>query len=300
MMVRTPRRSGFTLLEVLLASAIAMLLLAALYVAFDITLKQADAGREAVARGNLSRNITNRMEMDISSCIVPMPPKSGGGIPQDTSSGTTTSNSTASTASSADVAVGVAAGTTDLSQSEGTAAADVSFQGGLYGTDSQLTLFISRVPLCLVNPETANPQTGSLPDPRSDLRRITYYLGSNGTGLCRQERPWVTADGVRNSTDPDSGDDGVDLIAQEVTAITFSYFDGTNWQTSWTGSDTTTDGTTVKGPPRAVKVTMTIQPPGDSDPKTVTHIILVRAAFGLAQPPVADDSTADPSTTTGM
>jgi prepilin-type N-terminal cleavage/methylation domain-containing protein len=298
MMLRTPRRSGFTLLEVLLASAIAMLLLAALYVAFDVSLKQADAGREAVANGNLAQKITNRMEMDVASCIAPMPPKSGGGIPQDTSSDT--SNSTASTTSSADVAAGVAAGTTDLSQSEGTAAADVWFQGGLYGTDTQLTLFISRVPLCLVNPETANPQSGNIPDPRSDLRRITYYLGGNGQGLCRQERPWVTADGVRNSTDPESGDEAVDLIAQEVTAITFAYFDGTNWQSSWTGSDTTTDGTTVKGPPRAVKVTLTIQLPGDSQPKTVSHVILVRAAFGLAQPPVADDSTTDPSTTTGM
>src|SRR5207249_7423270 len=45
---RRNRRRGFTLLEVLLAAAIGVLLLAALYIAMEVQLNHARAGREAV------------------------------------------------------------------------------------------------------------------------------------------------------------------------------------------------------------------------------------------------------------
>lgn len=289
-LTRRTNRSGFTLLEVLLASAIAILLLAALYVAFDVVLRQADGGREAVARGDLTRAVVNRMTIDLSCCIGPMPPKSGGGIPDD--SAPTTGN----TASSEATAVGTATGTTDLAASETVTAADLPFQGGLFGSEKQVTLFVSRVPPALAHPETADAALVGTIDTRPDLRRVTYYMSAKG--LCRQERPWVTADGIRNSADPDRADEDGDLISEEVTDVTFSYFGSSGWQSTWTGSDTASDGGSVAGPPRAIMITMVVKTAGSSESKTISHVIAVRAAIGLATPPETEAETTETTTTT--
>jgi prepilin-type N-terminal cleavage/methylation domain-containing protein len=292
MIARRPAaRPGFTLLEVLLASAIGVLLLGGLYVAFDLTLRQTDAGREAVERGDLSRAIVNRMAMDLSASLGPLQPKSGGGITQQagttTSSGTTSSSSSTSGGSSSEDTTG----STETTEEE--AAADVPFQGGVFGTETQLTLYISRVPPALTTVESADGS--GLADARPDLRRVTYYLGAGG-GLCRQEKPWVTADGVRNSVDPDTADEPFDLLSDEVTDVAFEYFDGSGWAGQWSGSDTAADGKTPLGPPRAIRVTLTIQP-GGGPAKVVRHVFPVRAAVGLYQPPTAE--TTDAASTTG-
>ena len=53
--LRIPSRPGYTLLEVLLASAIGVLLMGALYVAMDVQLRHAQAGRELIEQGTLVR-----------------------------------------------------------------------------------------------------------------------------------------------------------------------------------------------------------------------------------------------------
>lgn len=290
MIVSEPRRGGFTLLEVLLASAIGILLLAALYMAFDVALKQADAGRDVVARGDLSRDIVNRMTIDLSCCIGAMPPKSGGGIPEEADPSSTPSTSSASSeSSSAETAAGVAAGTKDLALSETVIAADLVFQGGLFGQEKQVTLFVSRVPPALSQPETADPLMTGMIDMRPDLCRVTYYMGRNG--LCRQVKAWVTAEDDGNT------DEVADLIAEEVTDVTFSYFGSSGWQNTWTGSDAASDGASVLGPPRAIMITMTIRLAGSTETKTFSHVIPVRAAIGLQQPPTTEEEIPDTATT---
>jgi len=290
MIVRHTTRRGYTLLEVLLASAISIMLLGALYVAFDLTLRQTDAGREAVAKGDLSRAIVNRMTIDFTGCIGPMQVKSGGGVPATTTAAATPTTPSATVAADA-IAV---ADTSALTLPEGTAAADVPFQGGLVGNDKQITLFVSRVPTALVNPELAMAVAASAKTLPPDLRRVTYYLGSSG-GLCRQEKPYVTADGVRNSIDPDRSQEADDLISDEVLDMTVEYFDGSAWQTEWTGSDLTDDEQSVKGPPRAIRMTLVIQVLGATQSKTIQHVFPVRAAVGLYTPPAPEE---DPATTT--
>ncbi|MEO2090830.1 MAG: hypothetical protein ABGY75_15215 [Gemmataceae bacterium] len=118
-----------------------------------------------------------------------------------------------------------------------------------------------------------------------DLMRVTYYLHSSGKGLCRQERPWVTADGVWNSTDPDRGTEEDDLIAPEVANVTFEFASGSGYVSDWDGSQAGTDGSTNQGPPRAVKMTLTFEYPperagGDPIRKTVVHVFPVRASVG--------------------
>lgn len=297
-------RAGFTLLEVLLASAIAVLLLGALYVAFDLTLRQTDAGRDAVAQGDLGRAIVNRMTIDLSGCLGQLQPNSGGA--SSGASGGTGSSAAAGSASSTTPSAGTAAAATPTTTTTGSSSStsmsstgsltpDTPAQAGVYGSSQQLTLYISRVPPGQMTTETIAAGTDQQP---ADQLRVTYYLSSGGRGLCRQVRPWVTADGVRNATDPDPGTEDADLLAEEVQDVQFEYFDGASWQTEWDGSQTQSDGATLVGPPRAIRMTLTLQPPAGGTAKQIQHVFALRASVGVPyQPGVAGSGTT--TTTTG-
>jgi prepilin-type N-terminal cleavage/methylation domain-containing protein len=303
-------RAGYTLLEVLLASVLAVILLAALYATLDVTLLQMDIGRELVAGNNLNRAVVNRMGADLSGVLGPLPPKSGGGTSSTSPSTSTPSATTPESGGSSAPTTGTGTGTSTTDPTSGIEgdttspdaqavfAADVPVQAGLIGTEQQFTVFMSRVPESLVNPEVAVDPTLILP---GDQRRITYYLASDGSGLCRQVRPWVTADGVRNSTDPDYSTEAIDLIAPEVKDVTFEYLDATTGEylTSWDGSTPGADGVTPTGPPRAIRVTFVLESPGGgTTPKQIQHVFPVRAAVGTYVPPTEGTETTDPAATT--
>jgi hypothetical protein len=162
-------------------------------------------------------------------------------------------------------------------------------------------VYVSRVPNILA-------QTGALlqtPDPStqisSDLVRITYWLGQNG-GLCRQERPWVLADTIRDISTPDTSDEEGDTLVAGISDLTFEYFDGTSWDTTWDGSIIGSDGVTPQGPPRAVRVTLFFkgsptQTGGTTTQKQVSQIIPIRAAPGLYIPTLITPDS-DPGTIT--
>ncbi|HYH64821.1 MAG TPA: type II secretion system protein GspJ [Urbifossiella sp.] len=270
------RRRGFTLLEVMLASLIAIFLLAALYFAMDVTLRRTTESREALEVDNLSRAAFNRINLDLASALGPLPPKSGG-------------NSAAGAPPTPAPADDGAAEATVAAPK----AADISFQAGVVGTDKSLTIFASGLPNALAyTGELANPTTAQAP---SDLRRITYWLRTGG-GLCRQERPWVTADGVRNSADPDLSDEDGDTLVEEVTDVTFEYWDGTGWTTSWDGSSPAADGVTPTGPPRAIRVTLVFEVPSNrpNQPpvkQTAVQVIRVPSAPGPVTPTMVEPST---------
>jgi len=307
-MMKRKIRPGYTLLEILVATVISLLLMSALYVAFDVTLSQTDIGRGVVAESDFGRAVFNRMNLDLTLPVGPLPPKSGGGIddeadtttmPSTTSStsGTTTGSTTTGTTSSTDTAT-----TTDTASADAqsTVAASIPLQAGVVGTSNQLTMFVSKLPGWLTDRsgvDTGDQQTVS------DLRRITYYIHSSGKGLCRQEREWVTADGVQNSSEPDRSTEADDLIAPEVSTMNLEYADGTGWASTWDGSYPSTDGTSTLGPPRAIRVTLTLDLPdntGKTVQKQIQQVFAVRAAVGLAPPPEPATPAAPAATTGGM
>src|SRR3954451_11710073 len=65
MTVRRRKSSAYTLLEILLALAIAVVLLTAVYGAIGYQLRQAQAGRDAVGEAAVSRSILARVEGDV-------------------------------------------------------------------------------------------------------------------------------------------------------------------------------------------------------------------------------------------
>ena len=312
--------AGFTILELLLAILIAALLLAALYAMMNVTMQQTQSSRNAVEAEDLSRGIFNKMSIDLSGTLSPLPPKSGGNSAGSggTSVGTDTTTTTTDPTSTTTPAAGTsttpattaagstttttAAGTTDdttagVTDNATAVAADYSFQAGIIGVPDQkkLVIYAGRVPEAVGRYGESGEQV------RSDQRQIVYQL-VDGRGLYRQERPWVTADGVRDSHDLDLDSPDAVLLAEEATDFVVEYTDGSSWLTEWDGTTTTGgDGASRLGPPRAIRVTIVLKiPTGKSEftEKSVTQVIAVRSAPGTYTPPLVE-ATTDGSTTAG-
>jgi prepilin-type N-terminal cleavage/methylation domain-containing protein len=249
------RRSGFTLLEVMLASAIAVLMMAALYVAIQVQIREMDEGRSRVDRTALARAIFNRVSQDLAPSLSPIAP-------------TPTSNSSSSNSS------GTGTATTEPNSMTTTTTSPFVFQIGVRGDGSQVSIYLTRLNRSLVAPaDAANAPVGC------DIRRITYYWAS-GRGLMRQEIRAVTMDDVE--IEPTAEDENSLLLASEIEEFTVSYFDGTSYVDSWDGSQPGPDGTTPMGPPRAIKITLSIRLVNEEEPKTFSHVIAIPAAPGAA------------------
>ena len=322
------RRAGFTLLELLLATLIAAMLLGALYMALSITLQQTSSSRDAVETETVSRGVFNKLSLDLSGALGPLPPKSGGnaagsggGIaaPSSTPSApaSPTPSAPAAPTAGSSPATGAAPspapttsdpnapdpnapGATDNATA---AAADYTFQAGVIGEEKKLVMYVGKVPEAFGHFGSGGSQE------RSDLRQVIYWF-EPGVGLCRQERPWITADGVRNSIEPDRDAVNTSVLAEEVVDVFFEYFDGTGSSSgTWDGSAAGPDGVTPLGPPRAIRVTLVLAiSVGKGEPiqKQASQVIAVRAAPGPYTPPLleapidaASDQTpsSDPSNT---
>jgi prepilin-type N-terminal cleavage/methylation domain-containing protein len=113
------------------------------------------------------------------------------------------------------------------------------FNTGVRGEADLLILSGGRVPreMLLGNPEGAV----------CDLRRISYWMVP-GKGLARQEVLRVTGEEM-DTEPPDVGNAESYVVAPEVKAITFQYWDPTSeWLAGWDGSEI--------GPPAAIEITI--------------------------------------------
>lgn len=319
MTLRSPsaaRRRGFTLIEVMLASVLAAFVLAAVYMMMNVTITQTQVSRDAVEVEDLSRGVFNKIAIDLGGTLAPLPPKSGGNnaasgggsaasssttgtgtgatTPAATTPATTTptSDSGSTGATAAAPASGAATGTTstppDASATDTSTAvsADNAFQAGVIGDEKKLIIYSGRVPEAL-------GRYGESGQVRADQRQVIYWLGQ-GSGLYRRERPWVTSDDVRTAADADETATDAALLAEEVTDVQFEYSDGTTWASTWDGTAPGPDGATPLGPPRAVRVTLSLQIPvsrGKPLTKQVSHVIAIRSAPGTYTPPLLEAPT---------
>jgi prepilin-type N-terminal cleavage/methylation domain-containing protein len=290
MKLSTSRRGGFTLLEVLLASALAVILMAALYVALDVQLRLAEAGRESIEEARVTRAIVQRFENDLTSVVGPVAPPAGKA--QGQSSSTTGSAPSGGTGAGTGATTGAAA-STDMSGttavSDATQTTTIPFQAGVIGESDgdnrpRLVMFVTKV-AGLGDPALESPD---VPNP-ADVRRVVYWM--TDWGLARQELPWVTAEQLQNSTDPlieDGKEERDYVISEEVTKLTIEYWDGSAWQETWDGRTLNSDGVTLLGPPMAIRVRFTLNVPGPNPGEMVEkefwHTINIRSAPGPAVP----------------
>ncbi len=269
---RRQSRRGYTLLEIILALAIAALLLAGLYFALYMQTNNTYSGRRLVERTGLSRAIISRIQNDILASLGPVDtqlnsnPYANTTTPSSMSGTGSTGSSSSSSGNS-----GGSGGSGSSSQNAGQ-----MFNLGLQGTSTQLSIYASRVPreaLQALNPNNAAASgsnnsgsgNGAPAQPNqgvSDLRRITYWLSSSSPGgLARQELLDVTSPSDIANLPPGISNESSYIIHPEVVSVQFQYYDGTNWQDSWDGTQVGSDGKTPQGPPVAVAITLTISLP---------------------------------------
>jgi hypothetical protein len=161
-----------------------------------------------------------------------------------------------------------------------------TFNYGVQGATDSLTIIVSRVPKVTLGSDGSAGTTGS------DLLKITYYIDGDN-GLTRQWTTAVSGDDPAAGSDPSSG--GSAVLAGEVTGVQFEYFDGSAWSDEWDGTTLNPDGINPKGPPRAIKVTLTIRDPAAPEgTRTYSHVIALPATNGT--PP--DNSGTSTTTTT--
>lgn len=313
----TRRRAGYTLLEVMLASAIALFVLIALYMFMEVSLRQASEGREVVERATLARGIINRIHNDLTPSITAPAAKPKSRSTSGSNQGTQSSNQSTNTGMGTTTAPGTATGTTSETGTETeteTIAEPISLQAGVIGTADYVTIYTTRVP----DPNYAGTANGGeetdAPVP-SDIRRIVYWIGESG-GLCRQEIPWVTGENVYNVEGPVIEADKSErdyVIAPEVIALSFEYYDINSttddggWVTEWDGRTPGPDELTPMGPPTAIRVSFTIKfknARGEDSTKDYRHVIPILTASGpssteeLQSPDASDTTTGTTSGTT--
>jgi hypothetical protein len=257
-----------------LALTIGILLMSALYVAVDIQLRHAQAGREIVERSTLVRSLMTRIAADISKSVGVNTPvlqtqssmngQAGGMAGSNGSSGSTTGTNSSSTSGSSSSS-GSAATTAPSAN-----AAIINL--GIQGDSAHLVISGSVVPreFVLGGPAASN---NAVSLPLSDLRWICYWVVGSG-GLARQETSTVTGQDPSTIIPSDSDAAGL-IIAEEVKSVQFSYFDGSNWQDSWTGTTPGPDGSTPMGPPVAVAIVIGMAQPGSSDLKYYRRVVAV-------------------------
>jgi prepilin-type N-terminal cleavage/methylation domain-containing protein len=233
------RRGGFTLLEVLLSSAIGVMLLGGLYVAVDVQLRQMHLGRRSGEQATLASRLLAKIAQELSGQLSPV---------------LSTSITNAGSGSSSSGAAGAATGT---------ATNAVTFNNGILGDQQTLIITTSRVPQETLKPEVLNQ--GIQIVGTSDVRRVMYWMAQGEAGLARFELKTVTDPNqlAYFALPPAVPDEPLYIVAPEVKTIQFKYFDGTTWLDTWDGSTASqlanSDGVTAQGPPLAIAVVIGIQ-----------------------------------------
>jgi len=280
----SPRR-GFTLLELVLSITIGMLILVGLYFALDVHLNATSAGRTQVQQSAVARNVLRQFTIDITHNVAsldqPLP------TPKTTTT-TATTGSTTTGSTTTDPTTGAATDTTTTVLSS-----RYPFNLGVQGSSDTLTLYISKVPLSIKQAGNNNlPGTDDVASD-SDLRRVTYWM--TAAGLARQEVIAVTSDDELGNLPPGIPDEEKFVIAGEIVAVQFQYFDGTTWQDSWDGSVLAADGVSVTGPPFAIAMTLTIgrvdgtaTESDDPESRTYRHVVQIPTATQRALPPTGN------------
>ncbi len=158
-------------------------------------------------------------------------------------------------------------------------AAPASLPPGIYGSSTSIEIDLSRLPRPdEYYPKFGNTSMGTLGDMPSDVKTVGYYVQAprndgvqDSLGQLSQQAASLNSNAVspingglvRRSVDRavtqyayEVGQSDQllrtgDLIAPEVLAVEFQYFDGAAWQIQWDGS--------TQGLPQVVKITIAMQ-----------------------------------------
>ncbi len=260
--VGLPRRrpGGFTLLEVLLALALLAILLGSVLSAVRWYGELATLGRDQVQRLRVLAALERRLRQDLQSALLSEPDSGNPGpsAPQ-------------------------AAGEEAPSAQEQSTLATITGQEAIWGLvgDATSCVLVVRRPVqeLLLTADTASEETAPL---LGDLRLVGYLVaGTQGdelgalvaqqtaqsqgatqpvAGFARWELPWAQGLQMLRQQDLASVAASAQMLAPEVTAAAFRYFDGSQWLESW-------DSSSQGALPLAVEVTLWLAPAAGEEPQ---------------------------------
>jgi len=261
------KSAAFTLLEVLLALSLSILLLTAVSMAINIHLRVVDAGRRDVEQAQLARAILHRIADDLRSAVRYSPqdyesmmPSAGATEGADTSSGSDADST------SGDTTTDEESSTTDADA--GAATAVPAMTPGLYGTQYEVEVDISRLPRIDQYQQLLNAGEGAVTEMVSDVKTVAYFVigagesnvGSLGVlsttaegGLVRREMDRAVTRYAAEQGTLNLADQPGELLAPEVALLEFRYYDGTQWVSEW-------DSASLGGLPLAVEVAIALVP----------------------------------------
>ncbi|GAA4437688.1 prepilin-type N-terminal cleavage/methylation domain-containing protein [Bremerella cremea] len=266
------RHSGFTLLEVILASALSVLVMMALGGAIQFYLFQVTASQASIEQAQLARAIMRRMESDLRSAVWKNEIDFSSVESLATDSLASGSSDLTDLAASAGIDASTATDALAASNTTNLAGSSViPTTIGLYGNAMELQVDISRIPrIDEYDPQYTSFRDRSIADIPSDIKTVTYFLMQPGVstlghgtigdasiteaqfGLVRRELDRAVTQYAMNNGDTRNLDATAEILAPEVSLLQFRYYDGYDWLEEW-------DSETMGCLPMAVDVVIAIR-----------------------------------------
>lgn len=250
--IRPLARSGFTLIEMLIALSLSLVLISAIYSAVSLHWRYEQVGRERIDRAQVSLAVLRLLTEDIGSVM--FTPPSDVSQEEEETAAASTSLTTPTTS------------TTTTTPEEGATTTDSTQASlGIVGTADQLQLDISQPAREDFVPDKSNDPSGASLPATSDSVRVTWGMITPTTALADDSgRRSLTinpalarqlADRLRGvvEVEEDANNDvalsDASILAREIVSLQFRYYDGYSWVTEW-------DSVTQERLPRAIEVTI--------------------------------------------
>lgn len=299
-------QSAFTLLEVVLTLAMSVVLMVLVGGAIQFYSRNMNLRNLEIHQTLLAVAVMQMIEDDLRSAIHPRPADTTPMEEMLAATGSVDSGAGAASSESEDLS---AAGLESEDEDFETTASDIQNgvavleTPGLIGNQTQIQIDQSRLPRLEEYVTLLDETTANIQDIPSDLKTVAYFVQPEGIGVedkleqINSTSQLGTSGLVRRSLDHAATVEAVsngslsllnqtgELLAPEVTAIEFSYWDGLTWQTEW-NSDTydelplAVQVSISMADPSTQLASQTVSPSGEDSVRTFTHII----RLPLAQP----------------
>ena len=296
---------GFTLLEMVLSLALSLIILGMISYALNFFTIEVDRSDREIRRTMLAAALMQMIEDDLAGALRPKPldtsaleellsstAQGAASMGGAAAGGDDTSDTDDASAPPDDSTTGDSDVLTDDTLETGDTLGTL-VEPGLIGNQFQLQFDTSRLPRLEEYTNIIDDETFStVVDVPSDMKTVTYYVQQAGAmsvqdqaaKLNNQTDSSVNQGGglVRRSIDRAATQFSMnngnlttlmqtgDVLAPEVVAIEFSYWDGLLWQIEW-------DSDLTDSLPLAIKVTMQMIDPMDLDaeqtPRVIEHIV---------------------------
>ncbi|MEZ6065192.1 MAG: prepilin-type N-terminal cleavage/methylation domain-containing protein [Planctomycetaceae bacterium] len=287
------RRSAFTLLEVLVALALSVLLITAVYSAISLYVRVTTDEHNQLERSRVARALFRQISTDIQSVVFRIQEDAEEELTDETLAAGGADDSSGSAATGSESAAATTFGAATDQETTG-AEALINSSIGVIGDAQKITLHLNRPargatyqPVLAATEITARC---------SDLQSITYFLANPSMGGLEGE---VGQRAVQGSLGTESGPQGLarlagdrfavdyadvqadietlaaaaQIIAPEVIALQFEYFDGLTWLETW-------DSAAVGRLPNAIAITIGMRRVvSDAERREFQYDSAARAAF---------------------